>query len=213
MKGYKPIVADFNSFNIGENNIYSFYKDTTKDDTVKKDSAKVSTNISTSGIKSKVKYKPKDSTVYDIKNDKVFLYGDAQVDYEDITLNAAYIEINWTDHTVYAEGKRDSTGEFARDSSGDYVGMPVFSEKGEKFNAFTIKYNFDTKKGKITHVTTKQGDGYIHGELVKKEAGNSSFMKNGKYTTCDKDTPDYYIAATRLKVIQGEKIIDRKSVV
>lgn len=207
MKGFTPEFAITNTFNISNIYIYSPYKDTTKDDTVKKDSLKVSTNISTSAIKSKVKYKPKDSIVYDIANEKVFLYGDAQVDYEDITLNADYIEINWTDHTVYAEGRRDSTKEFARDSSGDYIGMPVFSEKGEKFNAFTIKYNFDTKKGKITHVTTKQGDGYIHGELVKKESGNSSFMKDGKYTTCDKDTPDYYIAASKLKVIQGEKII------
>jgi lipopolysaccharide assembly outer membrane protein LptD (OstA) len=207
MKGYNAYSTDLSTLNISVIPLYSPYKDTTKDDTLKKDSVKVSTDISTSAIKSKVKYKAKDTIVYDIANEKVFLYGNAQVDYEDITLNADYIEINWTEHTVYAEGRRDSTGEFLRDSSGDYVGMPVFSEKSDKFNAFTIKYNFDTKKGKITHVTTKQGDGYIHGELVKKESGNSSYMKDGKYTTCDKDTPDYYIAAHKLKVIQGEKII------
>src|ERR1022692_2590613 len=149
IKGYAFESSFCNNYNVPGFGIYSSYKDTTKDDTVKKDSAKVSTDISTSAIKSKVKYKPKDSIVYDIANEKVFLYVNAQVDYEDITLTADYIEINWTDHTVYAEGRRDSTGEFARDSSGDYIGMPVFSEKGEKFNAFTIKYNFDTKKGKI----------------------------------------------------------------
>ncbi len=163
--------------------------------------------VSPSAVKSKVKYTSKDSMYFDVTYEKLFLYGNAKVDYEDITLTADYIVIDYTDHTVYAEGYKDSLGEPRRDSLGEYIGLPVFTQGAQKFNSHTMKYNFDTKKGKIGIVTTKEGDGFIHGETVKKDNANNFYIQNGKYTTCDKDTPDYYIKAGKLKVIQNSKII------
>jgi hypothetical protein len=177
------------------------------DDSVKKDTLTPTANVSPSGVKSKIKYTARDSMFFDVVNEKLYLYGDAKVDYEDITLTADYIEINYTDHTVYAEGYKDSLGNPLRDSVGDYIGLPVFTQGSEKFFSHTITYNFDTKKGKIGIVTTKEGDGYIHGEVVKKDEANNFYIRNGRYTTCDKDTPDYFIQASRLKVIQNNKII------
>lgn len=46
--------------------------------------------------------------------------------------------------------------------------MPVFKEGDDEFKADTMRYNFDTKKGKVYHVITQQGDGFIHGAIVKK---------------------------------------------
>ena len=182
-------------------------QDSLAKDSLKKDSVKVASNISTSAMKSKVKYTARDSMYFDIAKEQLYLYGNAKVDYQDITLTADYIVINYEDHTVHAEGYKDSLGNPLRDTAGEYIGLPVFSEGADKFNSHTIVYNFDTKKGKIGYVTTKQGDGYIHGETVKKDDANNFYIRNGKYTTCDKDTPDYYIAAGKLKVIPHSKII------
>ncbi len=149
-------------------------------------------------LKSKVKYDAQDSIIYDLANSKVYLFGSAKVDYEDIHLDANYIEINFDDKTLLAHGLTDSTGEIA--------GKPVFKQGTETFNAEQLKYNFNTKKGKIAAIRTKEGESYISGETVKKQADNTTFIKNGHYTTCDKDHPDYYIFSNKIKVIPGNKI-------
>ena len=157
------------------------------------------TMISRDAMTSKVKYHARDSIVFDVEEQKVFLYGKAQVNYEDIEMKAEYIDINWDTKIVYASGVKDSTGRLA--------GNPEFSESGNAFKAETMKYNFETKKGKITQVITHQDEGYIHGEVVKKDSSDTYFINHGAYTTCSLDTPHFYLSARKLKVIKDNKII------
>lgn len=149
-------------------------------------------------MKSKVHYLAEDSIIFDVADEKVYLYGKAKVEYEDLVLEANYIEVNWETKIVYASGMPDSAGVMA--------GRPVFKQGSDEFRAESMKYNMDTKKGIVTNIKTQQGDGYIHGEVVKK-LEESSYIKYGLYTTCDLDTPHYCIAANKLKVIPNNKII------
>ncbi len=150
-------------------------------------------------LKSKVKYHARDSTVYDIEGERVFLYGEAQITYDDIELNADYIELNFGNKNIYAKGLPDSSGAIA--------GLPVFKQGKEEFKSNEIKYNFESKRGKITDITTKDGDSFIHGETVKKDPDNTTYIKNGYYTTCDLPHPHYYIAAQKIKVIPNNKVV------
>ncbi len=50
--------------------------------------------LSSDGLDAKVDYSAQDSMIYDIKNQKVYLYGQAKVAYEDLTIDAAYIEFD-----------------------------------------------------------------------------------------------------------------------
>ncbi len=149
-------------------------------------------------IKSKVHYTATDTIDFDVDSEMVYMYNDAQVIYEDIELKAAYIEVNWNSKNVFSAGLRDTAG-------GIY-GKPVFKQSNDAFKADTMRYNFDTKKGKVYNITTQQGEGYIHGEIVKK-MDESSYIKFGKYTTCELDSPHYYIGANKLKVIPNNKIV------
>ncbi|MEO6884431.1 MAG: putative LPS assembly protein LptD, partial [Bacteroidia bacterium] len=150
-------------------------------------------------LKSKVTYSADDSIHFDVANQHVFLYGNAEVTYEDVNLKAAYIELNLADNTVYACGKRDSLGKS--------YGLPDFKQGTESFKAQSIRYNFKTKKGKISEVSTKEGEGYIHGETIKKDSNNTIYIKNGRYTTCDLAHPDFYIQASRIKIIPNKMIV------
>jgi lipopolysaccharide assembly outer membrane protein LptD (OstA) len=150
-------------------------------------------------LKSKIKYTAKDSIRFDIEAKKVYLFGNAEVTYEDINLKAARIVIDWNDQTVNAIE--------AKDSSGKIIGKPEFTQGGQKFKASSMKYNFQTKKGKINYITTAEGGGFIHGETIKKDEKNNFFIKNGSYTTCNADTPHFYIGAKKLEVIKNDKII------
>ncbi|MBI9036610.1 MAG: LPS-assembly protein LptD [Bacteroidales bacterium] len=151
-------------------------------------------------LKAKVDYHANDSIRLDAKNQKVFLFGGAEISYQNINLKAAYIEINFKTNTVFAKGVPDSTGKVQ--------GMPVFSEGGQEFDAETMKYNFDTKKGLIKHVVTHEGEGYIHGEKIKKLEDGNINISSGSYTTCDnKDHPHYEFRYKKSKVIPNDKII------
>ena len=155
--------------------------------------------ISENAITSVVDYSARDSVVNDLQRRITILFGDAMVRYEDMELRADYIEIDFEHNELYACG--------VADTNGNMYGYPVFSQGSENYYAHEIKYNFTTKKGKITHVITTQDDGFIHGEQVKKMGDNVAYIKDGKYTTCELDHPHFEIAFSKAKVIQHDKIL------
>lgn len=159
----------------------------------------ITTAEENSFLKEKITYSATDSLVLDMANQKAYLYNNAVVIYEDMKLEAGYIELDFGKNVLYSRGVKDSLG--------NTVQKPVSNQNGEKFNAGEITYNFKTKKGKIREVITQQGDGFIHGQDIKKDSNNMYYVAHGKYTTCDLEHPHYYIGASKIKVIPNDKII------
>lgn len=146
-----------------------------------------------------VKTSAKDSTIFSLDGKKVFLFGDAKIEYEDIVLTAAYIEADMDQGIIYAEGVADSTGTIQ--------GKPVFTQGDEEMKAVNITYNVNTKRGYIEKLYTEQEDGYLHSELTKKEVDNSINMLHGKFTTCELEDPHFYLELTKGKYIPDKAII------
>jgi hypothetical protein len=162
-------------------------------------SPKIDTTLSKDAIEHKVEYDAIDSMKIDMATEKVYLYGSAQVNYEDIQLNADYIELDLKNNVVFANGRPDSVGEMA--------GMPIFKEGPQVYETGKMTYNFKTQKGKITEVRTQEGEGFIKGNEVKKSRSDVMYIKDGYYTTCNLDEPHFSLATTKLKIIPGDKII------
>ncbi|MCF6169949.1 MAG: hypothetical protein L3J31_03270 [Bacteroidales bacterium] len=142
----------------------------------------------------------RDSIVQDIANRKAYLYGEAVVTYGNIKLEAAYIEVDFSNNTVFAKGREDS--------SGQVVGVPVFTESGTAFKAQTMTYDFTTRKGMIKDVTTEDAEGYLYGEKVKKLEDNTVNMLHGRYTTCNNEGhPHFSFRFKKSKVIPDDKIV------
>jgi LptD protein len=150
-------------------------------------------------LKEKVNYSASDSMLIDQINQKAYLFNNAVVLYDGLTLKAGYIEIDFGKSVMYATTIKDSAG---KDSQ-----KPYFEQGEDKFTAGGIHYNFKTKKGKITDVITQQGEGYIHGKSIKKDTNNVYYVGNGEYTTCDLEHPHFYIGAKKIKIIPDDKII------
>jgi lipopolysaccharide assembly outer membrane protein LptD (OstA) len=146
-----------------------------------------------------ISYNAKDSIVYDITNEKIYLYGTAKVEQGKILLTANEIKIDNTNKLMTAQPTLDSLGK-AR-------GTPHFTEGEHQFEADQITYNFETKKGKIQQLVTKEGEGYLVGEKVKKNAENDMFIKDASYTTCDLDHPHFKIAVDKVKVVPDKLIV------
>ena len=172
---------------------------------VKKDTAIViplkskSASDSKSALESKVEYTSNDSILFDITNKQVFLYGNADIKYEDITIKANYIEISFADNLLFASGVKDSTGQIS--------GKPVFAQGDKSFHSDTMTYNFKTKKGIIKQVITEEGEGYLHGKKIKRMADENINLIDGKYTTCNLEHPHFYIGFKKAKVIPNDKIV------
>ncbi len=154
---------------------------------------------SESSFRAKVTYHGNDSIQIDNRNNKAYMWGQAWVKYEGIELNADYLEIDFAKNVVTAKGLPDSNGVIQN--------MPVFMEKGQEYKSAEMTYNFQTKKGLISKITTQESSGYIHGEKVKMASGDVFYIKNGKYTTCNLDHPHYYVQSKKLKIINNDKIV------
>ncbi len=157
------------------------------------------TTIDENAIKAKVHYNAKDSIRLDLINQKVYLYGEATVDYETTTMKAEYLEVDFKTHVVQAEGRMDSTRKL--------IGKPQVKEGDKQFTAVKMQYNYLTKKGKIYEIVTQEGDGKILGEAVKKDSTDTYYIENGRYSTCSLDDPHFAIHALKLKVIANDKIV------
>ncbi len=153
----------------------------------------------TTEIDDPIDYEADDSLIFDLENDKVYLYGNGFVTYQDIELRAAYIELDRARDVVFARGTLDSLGK--------EIGKPVFKEGSESFESKTLTYNFKTKKGIIQGVVTEQEGGYLHSGITKKHENGEIHVKNGKYTTCNLPNPHFYVALTKAKVIPDDKIV------
>lgn len=163
------------------------------------DSVPLRSKNNSGAIDSKVHYTASDSMRFDLDNQKIYLYGNAEVTYEDLNLKAGYMELDMKQNIVFAEGVKDTLGKESE--------LPVFKQGEQNFSSRKMTYNFKTKKGRIVDVDTKEGEGYVHGETVKKDSNSVYYIKNGRYTTCDDPHPHFYIAADKLKVIPNDKII------
>jgi len=152
-----------------------------------------------SDLKSKVKYQAKDSIIFDIKGRFLYLYGEVTIEYEEIVLKAEKIWIDWATTTMYAEGVPDTTG--------NYIGQPVFEEGEQIYNAEAIAFNFNTRKGRIIGGRTQQDDNFVIGDSIKRNPDNSYFIRSGKITTCNLDDPHFYIYSSKMKVIPNDKVI------
>ncbi|KAA5548700.1 putative LPS assembly protein LptD [Adhaeribacter rhizoryzae] len=162
------------------------------------DSIKVTQDSIKGDITTTIKYSAKDSIVFHVNERVVNMYGEANIDYGDMSLQAAKTAINYETNILTAAGATDSVGKA--------IGTPVFKQGAEMYTANQMNYNFKTKKGKISGVVTRQGEGFLHAETVKRTSDEAFYGANAHYTTCDLPHPHFYINATKIKALPGKKI-------
>ncbi|MCB0804756.1 MAG: LPS-assembly protein LptD [Bacteroidales bacterium] len=171
-----------------------------KKDTLKPDSiAKTDMGISPNAVKSIVTYKADDSIRLDLTRQKVFMFKNNDIQYQDINLKADYVEIEFYSNTVFAKGTEDSVG--------NPVGRPVFTMADNSFESEEMKYNYETKKGLVKKVITEDAEGYLHGSTVKKMPDDITNILHGSYTTCELEHPHFEFRFKKAKVIPDNKIV------
>lgn len=168
------------------------------DDSIRVDSIMKSKS---NGIESPVTYSAEDSLVYNAKTRVARLYGSAKMDYQNMNLSSDNVSMSLDSNLVRANGTSDSTAE------GGIKGKPEFSLGGQAYSSDSMAFNFKSKKGMIKGVYTHQEEGYLTGTKAKRDSSGVVYIQHGRYTTCDKPHPDFYIALSRAKVRPGKDVV------
>lgn len=151
-------------------------------------------------IDARVEYTSSDSMVMTGRG-MAYMYGDGELKYKSMELTAEHIRISLDSSTIYAIGVMDTV-------LNEVVGKPVFKDGGDSYESNEITYNLKTQKGKIRHVVTQQGEGYLLADETKKMENNTLMLHGGKYTTCsDHDHPHFYLQMTKGKVQPQKNVV------
>ncbi len=164
---------------------------------LKQDSLKIP--MAENAMESELVYSAEDSIVYDLKSEMVYLYGKAQLEQDELNLDAAEISFSYETKSLSANGRMDSTG--------NLVGIPHFKDKDQDFYANDLVYNFETNKGRIKQLMTQEGEGYLVSRKVKKNERDELFGKDAYYTTCNMEHPHYAIEVDKVKVVPKKVVV------
>ena len=166
------------------------------DDSIRLDSINRSKS---NGIDAPVDYAADDSIVYYASKRTAYLYGNTKVKYENMDLASERVYINMDSNVVHAMGVTDTLG--------NSDGTPVFKMGNDQYESKEMAFNFKTKKGYISDVYTEQEDGFLTSERSKRDSTGLLYLEHGRYTTCDEEHPDFYIALSRAKVRPGKDVV------
>lgn len=179
--------------------------DTISSDSAQRDSVnrqsleeRLGIRISSDALPSKVTAVAKDSAILNMAGNVFYLYGKAQVNYEDMQLNAGTI--------TYFQEKSMVTAVPEYDSLGIALERPSFAQGQEKFTYDTMQYNFKSKRAIVRNARSQYGEGFVHSQQVKRNPDQSLYGYRSVYTTCALDTPHFGIYANKIKIIPNKVI-------
>jgi hypothetical protein len=157
----------------------------------------------------KIRYKAKDFVKLSQKDQKIYLYNEAEIYYQDTELKAGIIVMDYIKNEVYAGRLRDSLGNYSQ--------LPFFKQGSQEVRPDSIRFNFDTQKALIWNSRTEQQAGLgslgsdamkVYAQITKKENDSVYFLNEGKLTTsADTINPDYYIRVRKAKFVPKKKVI------
>ena len=151
-------------------------------------------------LEGKVKYKAKKYARFDQKKELLTLNDGAELYYLDYELTAGIIVMDYKKNEVYAGRLKDSTG--------NYIQYPKFTQGSNVIEPDSIRFNFKTKKALVWNSRTTQQEMNIKAEISKKENDSVYFMKNARFTTAkDFDDPEYYFITGKAKFVPGKKVV------
>ncbi len=159
----------------------------------------------TSDLEGPVKYQAEE-IYFSYPQQRSLLIGNVRIQYQNLTLTAGKVLINWREHKLIAEGIADST-----DSLGNpvYRQLPVLAEKGqEPIYGTRLEYDFKHQRGKILQGKTDMPPGVYRGEVIKKVGQKTLLIQNGFFTTCKlPEHPHYYFKSQKMRVIVNQRAV------
>ncbi|MCF7797141.1 MAG: hypothetical protein K9N11_02535 [Lentisphaeria bacterium] len=137
---------------------------------------------------------------YNIPQERTFLLTGASVYYEDMSLVAGEIDVDWRQNLLTARSQTDTM------NAEDY---PRLEQMGQKpLVGKRMVYNMRQDRGQVVAGRTEIDEGYYYGQDMQRIRSDVYHVHDGYYTTCDiPDHPHYYFYSKRMKLITDKLVI------
>src|SRR5690606_5141226 len=116
-----------------------------------------------------VNYNAQDYMRLSPRENRMYLYDQAQITYGDMVLTAGLIIVDNNKNEVYAYGIPDSAGVYSQN--------PIFTQGEKTVEPDSIRYNFTSHKALVFNSQTMQGTFKVRGEVTKRENDSVYFMQ------------------------------------
>lgn len=163
------------------------------------DTTSADTLITPEYLEDNIVHRSKEYLSNDFVNQRATLYDEAELYYKDISLKAGKIIIDYKNSLAIATGIIDSAGE--------YIQRPEFVQGVQQSVQDSLIYNFENKKAIIYNSRTEQQGMIITGDFTKKENDSTFYINKARFTTSQKENPDYYVQTSNIKVVPDSKIV------
>ena len=164
-------------------------------DTTKTDSIQITPEY----LEDNIIHRAKDYMENDFINQKAILYDEAELYFQDIELKAGKIVIDYKNSLATAMG--------IFDTAGVYIQRPEFKQGEQQSTQDSLIYNFVNEKAIIYNSKTEQQGMIITGDFTKKENDSTFYINKARFTTSQKENPDYYVQTSNIKIVPDSKIV------
>jgi len=132
-----------------------------------------------------------DSVAYNYTDERIHLYGNTSINYQDATISADSMYIDLDKEQARTWGKT-----VMQDADQILVGRDV-------------RYDVNTQQGMLWEGISRIEQGFYSGAEVRKTGDNIYDVDNGSFTTCEGEEPDFWFTAGKLRVYRGDKIVGK----
>jgi hypothetical protein len=152
-----------------------------------------------SPIQSIIQYDAEDAIVFDVKRQTIRLYGAGIIEHDTIKLEADEVFLDWTNHIIAAFSKKNKAGVVDKKA--------VLTKDGVEYIAESVHYNFESQRAIAHKLFTKQDDGILRANKIKKDRETTYYADRAIYTTCNLEKPHFHANVQRLKITQNDKVV------
>ena len=146
-----------------------------------------------------VKYGAKDSSYYDAKNKRAYLFGASYVETQTSRIKAGIIVIDFELNEIEAS--------YRINSSGEEIEYPELQDGTENLTCKRLRLNTKTEKIYIESMAIKQDELLFKMSVAKRYPTDDVHLKKGMLTTCDLEEPHYHFQLSRGIIIPDKRIV------
>jgi hypothetical protein len=144
------------------------------------------------GITSTILFSARDSVIYNLDRRTMELWGSAGVAHDESSVKAPRIVIDLDTSVLHAFGDTDSLKTPFEPA--------LFSDRQGSFKAETMDYNFITRRGETSRVSSSTNGINFTGEHVSRLENGDMIIKDGTFTTCDEDEPHFWFSSSNMSI-------------
>lgn len=146
-----------------------------------------------------ISYHARDSIYMDIRNNIMYLYGQAELQTESINVKAGFIKVDLDGGEIEAS--------YREDADSGKVEFPIFNVDGDEIRAHRVRYNLHTEKAFIEEVRVQQDENFLYMHRAKRHANEEIHFEKGHFTTCNQEEPHYHFQLSKAVMIPEKRIV------